>query len=192
MKPAGAKADEILDAAEGFARTRGYNGFSFRDVAAEVGIKSASVHYHYPTKADLGAAVAARYTNRFIEKLGDPADPAQSPEALLARHAAAFRHSLADDNQMCLCGMLGAEIASLPTAVAVEAKAFFERNIDWLQAVLGRTTSEEYRDDAATKRRALTILAALEGAILLARTLGRIEVFDQVAEEILRLGAPTR
>ena len=54
----------ILDVAERRIRAHGYNGFSFREIADEIGIKSASVHYHFPTKADLAAAVAKRYRER--------------------------------------------------------------------------------------------------------------------------------
>ena len=74
MEPMATRATEILDAAEGFARQTGYNGFSFRDIAAEIGIKSASVHYHFPTKGDLGAALARRYAERFFERLGLASD----------------------------------------------------------------------------------------------------------------------
>lgn len=175
------KASDILDAAERFARTLGYNGFSFRDVAAEVGIKSASVHYHFPTKADLGAAVAVRYADRFFQALGNPDDPDISPDAKLARYVGLYRHALVQDQQMCLCGMLGAEVESLPPEVASEVTQFFERNLDWLKRVMVRLGDNPARD---AERHAMTVLAALEGALMLARTLGRNEIFDQVAEDI--------
>lgn len=184
MERAGSKAEEILDAAEGLARSGGYHGFSFRDVAARVGIKSASVHYHFPTKADLGAAVARRYTDRFLDALGDPAGPAAAPGELVGRYVAAFRHALVTERRMCLCGMLGSEVAALPPEVAAEAKRFFERNIDWLEAVLSRRENGPAADLAASRREALTILAALEGALILARTLENPSVFDQVAEAV--------
>lgn len=177
------KASDILDAAERFARTLGYNGFSFRDVASEVGIKSASVHYHFPTKADLGAAVAVRYADRFFQALGNPEDPDISPDALLARYRGLYRHALVTDQQMCLCGMLGAEVASLPPEVASEVTKFFERNLDWLARVVVRLGDNTARD---AERHAMKVLAALEGALMLARTLGRNDIFDQVAEDITR------
>ena len=104
MAATATKAQEILDSAERLVRRRGYNGFSFRDLATEVGIKSASVHYHFPTKADLGAAVAHRYADRFINALGDPNDPLAAPHALLEGYVDAFRRALVMDRQMCLCG----------------------------------------------------------------------------------------
>ena len=196
------KAEEILNSAERLARRRGYNGFSFRDLAEEVGIKSASVHYHFPTKANLGAAVAQRYTERFIAGLGDPDDPGAGPRALLERYVDAFRRALVRDRQMCLCGMLGAEVESLPPEVASEVRTFFELNVEWLAAVLscravgapGNGVPEDGvpGDRTMAERQALTILAMLEGALVVARTMRRDEVFDRIAETVTTLAPPDR
>lgn len=179
------RVDEILDVAERFVRTQGYNAFSFRSVAAEVGIKSASVHHHFPTKADLGAAVTRRYAERIFETLGDPSDPAVAPDVLLKSFVAIFRNSLVREKQMCLCGMLGAEIASLPPPVAAEVKIYFERCAAWLGKILSRSRAGENAGDRLVpKQRALTIVATLEGALLTARALDSVEVFDRIAEGI--------
>jgi TetR/AcrR family transcriptional repressor of nem operon len=183
------KAGEILDSAERQARRRGYNGFSFRDLAADVGIKSASVHYHFPTKAELGAAVAQRYSERFMAHLGDPADPEVAPDALLERYVAAFRRALVRDRQMCLCGLLGAEVESLPPKVAAEVRRFFEQNVAWLAAVLSRPNRGAPGNEPA-EARALAILALLEGALVVARTLKRDAVFDQIAGTVTSFAAP--
>ena len=175
-----AKAEEILDVAERMARIGGYNGFSFREIAKKVGIKSASVHYHFPGKAELGAAVARRYTERFLDGLGAPDEPGAEPEALLKRYVTAYRSALVDDGLMCLCGMLGAEIAYLPEVVAQEAKRFFEANIAWLTAVLARRGGEgDVRADA------LRMIATMEGALILARRLDDITAFDAATKELV-------
>jgi TetR/AcrR family transcriptional repressor of nem operon len=202
MAPTPTKAEEILNSAERLARRRGYNGFSFRDLAEEVGIKSASVHYHFPTKANLGAAVAQRYTERFIAGLGDPDDPGAGPRALLERYVDAFRRALVRDRQMCLCGMLGAEVESLPPEVASEVRTFFELNVEWLAAVLSRRAGGAPGtgvpedgvpgDRTMAERQALTILAMLEGALVVARTMRRDEVFDRIAETVTTLAPPDR
>jgi TetR/AcrR family transcriptional repressor of nem operon len=166
------RVDQILDVAERMARQGGYGGFSFREIAKEVGIKSASVHYHFPEKEALGVALAKRYADRFLAALGDPEDPSVSPKDLLARIVAAYRSSLADEGLMCLCGMFGAEIADLPPAVRVETRAFFERNADWLETVLTR------RGGGAGRAGAYGILATLEGALILGRSLDDVAVFD--------------
>ncbi len=170
------KSDEILDVAEGFARERGYNGFSFRDIATKVGIKSASVHYHFPTKGDLGEALARRYADRFFSELGEPTAVA-SARRRFARYVGTFRKALTVDKKMCLCGMLGAEVASLPPAVVAETDRFFTRNIDWLQAAFPGGAKR-------TRRRAIFILATLEGAMVIARTFHDAEAFDATTAEL--------
>ena len=89
------KAVEILDAAETMIQSQGYNGFSFREIADQVGIKSASVHYHFPTKADLGAAVARRYTDRFLDQLPPAGTPGLSIKDALQALITAFSQHLA-------------------------------------------------------------------------------------------------
>ncbi len=176
------KADEILDIAEQLVRSQGYNGFSFRDIATRAGIKSASVHYHFPAKADLGVAVARRYTDRFLAGLGDAEASGAHPEDLLARYVAAFRYALTRDGQMCLCGVLGAEITALPPEVAREAKRFSKLNLAWLERVLSRLDKQGTADPASLRRRALVILSALEGAMIVARSLGDPTAVERIAE----------
>jgi TetR/AcrR family transcriptional repressor of nem operon len=161
------RAEEILDAAERRIREAGYNGFSFRDLAEDVGVRSASVHHHFPTKAALGAAVARRYTDRFIAALDGVAG-----HELAAAWRAAFRRALQEDGRMCLCGVLGAEAGALPPEVAAEARRFFERGADLLAG------AQEVQD-ASARDAGLRILATLEGAMLLARALGDLTAFDR-------------
>lgn len=161
------RREAMLDAAEGLARTRGYHGLSVRDVADAVGVKSAAVFYHFPTKADLGQAVAERYTKRFLDALGDPA--ASRPRARLFD---AFRRSLTRDGKMCLCGVLSAEIVELPPKVAHEARAFMTGVLDWL------TASRNDLPAAERGRWAAETLAMAEGAMLLARSVGDDALFE--------------
>jgi len=170
-------ADKILDVAEGLARQGGYGGFSFRDLASTVGIKSASVHYHFPTKEALGVAMTQRYNDRFLDSLGDPRD---SRSAVQKRQAfiAGFRTALVEENLMCLCGVLGAESASLPGPVAEAARAFFERTRDWLLAAL--ETDPDLGDAQAREAAALELVARLEGAMIMAQCMKDVSVFDRV------------
>lgn len=170
--------DRLLDAAAKAVQTRGYNGFSFHDLSTEIGIKTASIHYHFPTKAALGQVLVQRYNRDFMAALGDPdADP---PEACIARYINLFRQSLYQ-GRMCLCGMVGAEIEDIPEPVAAEVRAFFAANRVWLERVLARQNDSEPAEKAAL------IIAALEGAMLMARVSGDNGLFDGIAEAILRL-----
>lgn len=155
-------AEAILDAAERRIRESGYNGFSFRDLAADVGIKSASVHHHFATKERLAAAAARRYADRLLRAVDGHASPTRA-----GAYRAAFRRALEEDGRMCLCGVLAAEVGGLPPEVAAEARAFFERCI------------RDIDQQPAPTVEALQVIALLEGAMLLARTLGDITVFDR-------------
>lgn len=170
--PGSDTAERILDIAEKAARTGGYNAFSFREIAAEIGIKSASVHYHFPTKEALGKALAERYSDNFFKALGDP--QTELPTELLTRYASAYGRALKQDGLMCLCGVFGAEIADLPPPVAGATRAFFARNLEWLQQVYQRKGLPEDAADQA----AAHMIATLEGAMILARAMGDAALFD--------------
>ena len=107
----------LLDAASALAQTRGYHGFSFHDLAREIGITTASIHYHFPTKSALGQALVKRYTLSFLEILGKP-DTAP-PRQRLTHYVSVFRACLLE-GRMCLCGMIGAEVDGVPAEVALE------------------------------------------------------------------------
>ncbi len=161
-------ADRILDAAESRVQTAGYNGFSFRDLAEDVGIKSASVHHHFPTKEALVTRLTDRYTDRFFAGLKDANDAA----GRVAAYRSAFRQALLNDKKMCLCGMLGAESGGLPGAVTAATRQFFERIVAHLAEGLAGACSNP-------RQMALAIVARLEGAMILARAYGSVEMFDE-------------
>lgn len=165
--------DRILNAAEKRARAGGYNGFSFRDLATDVGVKSSSVHYHFPTKADLAEALAKRYAERALERLGDP--KTLKPREAIDRLVALFRESLTVNDQMCLCGLFGAERDMLPDAVTASVADYFRALLQYLETSFG---------DAWAGPNAVSLLARLEGALILARTMRDHGVFDAAIADI--------
>jgi len=158
--------EKLLDATERRIRRNGYHAVSFRDLADELGIKSASVHYHFRRKEDLGKAVVERYSKRFFEALDNAPDP-------LVAYCDVFEHALKDDEAICLCGVLGAETRGLPEDVSAEVKRFFEDNLTWLTNHLG---------DA---NKAAMTLSALEGGMLIAQSLDDLAIFDRVKAGLL-------
>lgn len=170
--------ERIIAAAERRMREGGFHGFSFREIAADVGIKSASVHYHFPTKENLAAAVVRAYTDRFMAALGDPADPERTPADLIAVYVDLFRRALLEDHRMCLCGVLATEASALPPGINAEAREFFERNLMWLETVIARAAPGARPQDIRTE--ALRIAATLEGAMLVAHSLDDTDAFERV------------
>ena len=166
-------AERLMDLAETHIRESGYGGFSFRDLAAQIGIKSASVHHHFPTKAIMVAAVARRYSERFFAKVM-PEPGAKTVDAV-EMYKSAFREAFLEDGNMCLFGVLGTEAGVLSQEISDEILGFFRRCINDLARRIGGPDAEV---------RAFHVLATLEGAMVLARTYGTIEAFDQAVADL--------
>jgi len=183
-------ATAILDIAERLAQTKGYNGFSYADIAAELGVTKASLHYHFPSKAELGRALIERYEAVFGAALEAIDQMAAKPPEKLRRYVGLYDAVMRND-RMCLCGMLAAEYATLPAPMQAELKRFFDMNERWLTKVLlpGRQSGLLLFKESASER-ARVILAALEGAMLVARSYGDPRRFQAAAEHVLEdLGA---
>lgn len=170
--------ETLLAAATLMVQRHGYAGLSFRELASAVGIRSASVHYHFATKGDLGAELARRYTARAAADLDAIMRETSAPGARLRAYAGLFRRALVEGNRMCLCGMLAAEADALPEAVRVEARAFAEANTGWLAEALAGAPAPGGLDDPA--QWALAVFAAVSGAQLVARGRGDVAVFDAI------------
>jgi len=169
---------EIMLAARAAVQSHGYNALSFRELAKEVGIKSASVHYHFPTKGDLAAALASQYTDEAAAFFDALRESTQDHAQRMAAYTAVFRRALENDNRMCLCGILAAEYDDLPAQVRGEVDRFIAVNTRWLVEVLAER--QPRLKAKALEAQALAVLAAIEGAQLMARGREDLKAFDQV------------
>jgi TetR/AcrR family transcriptional regulator, transcriptional repressor for nem operon len=166
----------ILRAARLVAQAHGYSGLNFRDLAKQVGIKSASIHYYFPTKGDLGAALAKRYTEDTKAILDTCLMECSNLSGCLQQYTDLFRKALENGSRMCLCGFMAAESDDLPDEVKAEVKAFGDMNIAWLEKVLARVRSGASLN--SRKRQAMAIFAAVGGAQLTARIRSDITAYD--------------
>ena len=156
-------ASRILDVAERLVQVRGFNGFSYADIAAELHITKAALHYHFAGKADLGAALIARYADRFAEALAAVDARRSGASAKLADYADLYLQVLRD-REMCLCGMLAAEYQTLPQPMQDAVIRFFDRNENWLQDVLEQGLQDGSLQFAGSARDAARmIVGGLEG-----------------------------
>jgi TetR/AcrR family transcriptional regulator, transcriptional repressor for nem operon len=176
--------EAILEAARRMAQAHGYGGLNFRDIGAEVGIKAASIYHHFPSKADLGAAVAKRYWEDTAKDLDALSATTADPKKTLQAYPWLFRRSLEADNRMCLAGFMAAEYDDLPDAVRTEVRTFADVNIAWLARMLSAASVPKNRCE--TKARA--IFAAVGGAQLLARSRADVRVFDELIQSFRRSG----
>lgn len=186
-------ASAILDVAEQLVQTRGYNGFSYADVAAQLGVTKASLHYHFASKAVLGRALIERYRTIFDASLARIEQRSALAGARLQHYVELYRAVLCDE-RICLCGMLAAEHTTLPLPMRQSLTLFFDTNERWLTSVLKagvRSGALHLRDSANARARLL--LGALEGAMLLARSYGQPARFTAAAAQLLAdLGASSR
>jgi TetR/AcrR family transcriptional repressor of nem operon len=177
--------EAILVAAREAAMAYGYGGLNFRDLAATVGIKAASINYHFATKALLGEAVARRYWEDIARDLEAISMNARSPTEALQQYPSIFRLSLERDNRMCLSSFMATEHDVLPEPVLKEVQTFADVNTAWLCEHL---VAAKLVSPAEGELRAHAIYAAVAGAQIFARSRSDVELFDRVIESYQRTG----
>jgi TetR/AcrR family transcriptional repressor of nem operon len=165
----GGTRQRILDVAEELGQTRGFNGFSYNDIAQRLSITRATLHYHFASKADLGRALISRYDAAFADGLASIDRETAAPAEKLRRYVALYE-DVAGNERMCLCGMFAAEIGTLPEPMQVELRAFFDANERWLTQVFeAGLSSRTIQPRGSANAQARMLLGALEGAMLVAR-----------------------
>ena len=178
-------AERALDIAERLVQTRGFNNFSYADIAKELGVTTASLHYHFRGKAELGQALIARYAHRFGEALERIDAEVLDARAKLEAYASLYAGVL-EGKRMCMCGVLAAEYQTLPKPMRRTVIEFFDDNQRWLVRVLELGQTEKSlaftgsADDVAQ-----SILSTLEGAMLVSRPYGGLTRFNATAHQLI-------
>jgi TetR/AcrR family transcriptional regulator, transcriptional repressor for nem operon len=160
----------IMDAAQRRMQAGGFGGFSFREIAEDVGIKSSSVHYHFPTKQDLAAAVIRRWAEHTSETIDK--ELKKDPDPIRA-WTETMRGTIFAEPHMCLCTVLGASSHDLPDQVAREVKRFFEMCQDKLIA------------EGLPPNKASEFLSTLTGAMIVATALHDTDEYDRATASLL-------
>ena len=175
----------ILDVAERLVQTRGFNGFSYADIAVELGLTKASLHYHFATKAELGRTLIARYTETFETALHAITAKLPRADERLRAYVKLYADVLANE-RMCLCGMVAAEYGTLPLQMQEAIRVFFEFNESWLAGLLDQGNREGCLSVGVPPHEAARMLVgALEGEMLLARAYGDPGRFASAAKLLL-------
>src|SRR4029453_19179146 len=192
-KTEGGAAAGILDVAERLVQLRGFNGFSYADVAEELGISKASLHYHFAGKAELGEALIERYASRFTASLDQIQTRPVDARAKLAAYAKLYGDVL-QRKRVCLCGMLAAEYQTLPKPMRSAVVSFFDDQEAWLVGVLEQGREEgTLRFSGPASEAAQMIVGGLEGPMLVPRPYGDPARFRAAADHLLAsfaAGAP--
>ncbi|MEM6252930.1 MAG: TetR/AcrR family transcriptional regulator [Cyanobacteria bacterium P01_D01_bin.156] len=179
-------AQQILDVAQDLVRCRGYSAFSYADISAQVGIRKASIHYHFPTKEALVQALVQRYRTAFQERLKGIESTEPDPQKQLQQFVALYRSGLSEC-QICLCGMLSVEIEILADPIQQEVRAFLSDTKTWLKDVLAAGAAAGcLQPRVSPETEASLLLATIQGAQLFARTAADSEaMFNGIANPLL-------
>ena len=169
MKDINPTAAKIADIAEKYIQCRGFNGFSFRDIQDELGIKTASIHYHYKTKQDLAIVVFERYLERYKTALTAIEQQNLTATDKLKALANIFI-TVRNEGKLCLCGMYASDFYSLTDSLNIQLDRFVAFNEQWIEQVItaginnGEFSSQLIAIDAAR-----LYFVSLEGCMLISQ-----------------------
>ncbi|MDO7084533.1 TetR/AcrR family transcriptional regulator [Pseudocolwellia sp. AS88] len=168
-------AHKILDIAEFFTQTKGFNAFSYKDIQTEMGIKTSSIHYYFPTKKHLALAMTERYVNNFQIALLNIRDQYPSGVDQIQNMTEVYI-DVVKQNKFCMCGMLASELTSICDASVAKLIFFFEVVQNWVEEAI--TLGQEQsliKKDISAKATATGFVSVIEGAMLIARAKGEPE-----------------
>ncbi|MBL0727306.1 TetR/AcrR family transcriptional regulator [Piscinibacter sp. HJYY11] len=182
------KAQEIAARTRALLTAGGYHSFSYADLAAKVNITKASIHHHFPSKAQLVKTVVVQHREQMMQGLAQLESQLGDPVATLNAYVDHWAECIRTNAPpFCINAMLATELPTVPEEVAVEVRAHFEGLSDWLESVLtkgARRGRIQLRQDAASEARSL--MAVVHGAMLVARALGDAGAFHTVVQPALR------
>ncbi len=173
----------ILDLAEELIRSRSFNAFSYQDIAEGVGIRKASIHYHFPSKEDLGVALVERFRRQAVTWASVLVEGHASPLDKLDAYLNMQARNLDKVGLICPQGILGAEFNALPERVQEAYIEFLEQVQAWLASLLHKGQAQGiFRDDTPPEDQAAFIQSATQGALQLARASGKQQRFHAVVQ----------
>lgn len=176
------RAGEIIARARALLAAGGYNGFSYADISASVGISKASIHHHFPSKADLVQTVVKLYREEARTGLAAMENKISDPLSQLQAYTGYWQACIRDgSSSFCVCAMLAAELPSIPELVADEVRGHFCDLAAWLAGVLEKGAAKGvFRLRAEPEPEAMALMATVHGAMLSARALGDPEIFSAI------------
>lgn len=178
-------AELILDTAQAFVQEFGFNGFSYAHIAEKIGIRTASIHYYFPNKEDLGEALIARYLKNFLSASAEIDSGTKNNVDKLHKYILLYRGPV-QDYFACLSVMLSTDLATLSEKVREVVAQFFTANLTWLEQVFenGRREGQLHFKGGADVQ-AHQFLASLQGAQLITRTFRDLNRFEIIVKGLI-------
>ncbi|PWK33936.1 TetR/AcrR family transcriptional regulator [Cupriavidus plantarum] len=185
------KAIEIVVCTQSLLATRGYNGFSYADISEKVGISKASIHHHFPSKAELVEVVVKLYREETRKGVAAIEAHASAPLERLHAYTGYWERCIRDGSSpFCICAMLASELPAIPEPVASQVRGHFQDLTGWLASILAAgAESKTFRLRTNADAEAAAFLATVHGGMIAARVHGNAGAFVSIvgrAVEVLR------
>ncbi len=178
-------AHKLLDAAEHYTQTCGFNGFSYKDLQKDVGVKTSSIHYYFPTKQDLAIRMVDRFLERYKDTLSDMNNEYDTGMEKLVGLSDKYT-DIIKNGKFCMCGMLASEIMALPAEANGKLCEFFDLNVAWISNAISEGQKDGgVKSSLNAKSAAAHFLATLEGGMLIARAHCNTNYYQDIIEEAL-------
>ncbi|MGC4099944.1 TetR/AcrR family transcriptional regulator [Ferruginibacter sp.] len=175
--------DAIIKVGDELIRDRGFNAFSFYDVSKALGIKNASVHYHFPTKTALAIAVVQQHSRLVDELMQKTA--AKDPLVKLQAFLSIYTYTKAE-NKVCIVGSLATDLHSVDGSIQQELKLLVEKILHWVTGILEEGRNKKiFHFDTSARTRALLVITNMLAALQLTRLTGEKD-FKLVKETIIK------
>lgn len=173
---------KVLDVAEELIQKHGFHAFSYKDISLQVGIKTSSIHYHFPTKNDLANMVIERHMTLVKEQLDSLSTQAIAPKVKM-KTVLEVICSMTFDNErrMCLGGMLAIGALMLDESIIKKVQVFFEMLELHVAAILIESkANNSLMIGTDPKELARIIIAMMEGVLVLSRLFNKKQRIKEV------------
>ena len=179
-------AQRVLDSARALMVERGYHAFSYADIAEVVDVTKATIHFHFATKALLAERVVKGYRENAVARLWQLSSQVADAPARLEAYAGYWESCIRDHQPLCMCALLGGEIATLPDPVKGEVQVFFREIERWLASTLEEGVRQgSLQPGRGVVPEAKSLLAVVYGAMLVARVSGDAVAFAAVVGDAI-------
>ncbi|WP_337022524.1 MULTISPECIES: TetR/AcrR family transcriptional regulator [unclassified Pantoea] len=181
------KANEISALTRRLLTKGGYKSFSYADIADVIQIRKASIHHHFPSKADLIRTVVIQYREEALAGMSALDQQLNDPVAEVKAYVDYWSRCINDGSSpFCICVMLAVELPNLPDEVAIEVKGHFQDLSDWLTSLLQKGQNKgifQLTDTPSVE--AKSFMATVHGAMLAARAFNNAALFQQITQPVL-------
>lgn len=180
--------DEIINCARSLIISGGYNGFSYADISKVVGVRNATIHHHFPTKANLVQVLIVNYRGEVQLGITELERNVPEPVEQLRAYIHYWESCITDATApFCVCALLATQLPVLPEEVAFEVRAHFRTLSAWLASVLERGAAQGgIRLATSAKIEAESFMATVHGAMLSARAYGDAKIFGVITDALLK------